>query len=1066
MAIHCIISNKLEKLADACGESLAQTNDDIFYRDIIVTQTAGLNRWLSLYLARRNRVFANFQFVKPNELIGQHIFPLLENHYEDSLFQQGFMKWMIYDILRSGRFRGDEDFRDIFQYCGNDEVKLLRLCTIIADLFDQYVIYRPALIEAWVKGREWKILGTNHIPQQYRLCELWQRKLFSALAEHIATLHEDLSGRSVLHNRVTLKNEFVRKVKERDPRLITRLQEIKQISFFGLSVITQYHYEIISVLAEIIDCNFYLVNPSGAYWYDIVPDKVLLRQLARNGKSEVVTKSQNNFLAWYGKSGQEFFNILFSNEEALNNWYGCFDETFSETLLGHVQESLYAIEPLKKTVPLDDSIRIVSCYTPLREVEVLYDTLLEYLDKNTHVMPGDILVMLTDTERYAPYIDAVFSSGSGGKVPYSIADKQYRGNNTPVDTILDLFAISRGIGDAEEIVSLAENSFVKKKFGFEDNELVREIVKAAVIRWGLNDDHISRDGVPAFNVYQSWQYGLKKIVLGYAMQGSCDIDDTVPLDTVEGAEALDGLRLYNLVRDINDFLSEIQRPRSLLAWKRYLMTLFDRFVHLDFDQDHFRSEFEKLLVYYSSDSITVPFNVIRDDMIALCTTQRHEEGFYNGKVTFCSMVPMRSVPHKVIAVLGLDETLFPGRVRQITFNIMDAKNLPGDRDPRLSNRYVFLESLISTQQMIYLSYVGYSTKTGEPLNPSSAIDDLISYVAEITDTSVTEVRKRLVRSYPLHGYAMKYQRGELPTYIADNILSEEKSTQLMPVSQGEAKKELTLSLSGLIAFFKNAVEWYCNEVLRIYYRDGDLLLPGEEKFEINKLDEWSINTRLVQKEPNLYHTLQKHEGALPSGDYGKIILEDLEKSVDRAQRQYQNVTDTKKKRKYLCAYKDIEGAVELFDNDLISFSVSSRFYKYKFAHYCKHLMLCTQQWSGDSLFIHKSGQTERFPRIAPTEAAKRIDTLVDIVAEGAQRPIPFTLDMAQNYEFPELKKLNTLWKELRDGASHGTYRDPDPYIKRAMPDFEFDEKSKETFDMIFNTVCVTMNESAVEIDNL
>jgi len=1048
MPIHITISNSLKKLADKFYNDMPKSVD-IFYTDRIVTQTEGLKKWLSLYISKNSGkgIFANFEFNNPNSFFDE-IFKNLDSTYEDSYLQQGNMKWTIFNLLSGDVFKKDRDFNEIFNYCGDDRVKLLRFSEKIADLFDQYFIYREEMIGSWNEDKFWGKIKN----QKYREIERWQKKIFNKLKEEVTKSRG--SSADKFKDRIELKKVLFKQLKNPSSKVVKMLKDIKKVSFFGLSIITTYHYELIERISEIIDCDFYLLNPSGEFWYDLQSDKNILKQM-KKGKMIISTKSENDFLANYGRSGQEFYSILFKNEQALNNLDNdLFEEDFRDNLLGNLQKSIFNVSLLDK-VKLDQhdkSVQISSCYTPYREIEVFYDYILGLFDKNKDLKPSDIVVLLPDIENYASYIEAIFSIKSGDKfIPFSIADKSYKGGDNPFDVIIKIIELSRGVCEAEEIMSIVENRFVSAKYGFEDFDKIREIIKEASIRWGINSDQINREGVEKFNKFNSWEFGLKRVIFGYAMQGENLVDniigdDILPIDIVEGSEAIDGLRLYALVKDIQDFFEDIKNSRTLTEWKEFFIEFFDKFIQLSFDEINYKQEFEKVLIYYAGDKFKVNFTVIRDDILKLFGNKKEEGGFYSGSITFCSMIPMRSIPHKVIAMIGMGENDFPGRKNKITFDLMQDKKFTGDRDTKLSNRYLFLEAVVSAKENLYLSYIGKNSKNSSTLNTSPAIDDLISYIAEISGSIDKDIKKALITEYPLFGYGKKYRNKEITTYIKDNdiFFDAKKEKKIFETKQLSSNK-ICNSTKSLIDFFKDSPKWYCNNILGVYYKDDDILLDGEECFDINKLVEWQINSRLLGDESSkdVIKNMQQYEGKIPVGSMGEIIVENSEDSISILEEKFLELTSGKQKNNVDISYKNIEGVLVIYEDSFVSFSVSSKPHKGKLEHFINHLFLAVSEFKGNSIFIDKQGTVTEFERLSKEDAESKIDELLEFLESNKSRVLPFDIDTAGKFmdkkeNYQTIKSLNTELKSRRDGYSG-------EYLNRMLPNFKFDDESFEEF---------------------
>lgn len=80
---------------------------------------------------------------------------------------------------------------------------------------------------------------------------------------------------------------------------------------------------------------------------------------------------------------------------------------------------------------------------------------------------------------------------------------------------------------------------------------------------------------------------------------------------------------------------------------------------------------------------------------------------------------MRSLPFKVICLLGLNDGDFPRNTKAAVFDLVAKHPAKGDRARRDDDRYLFLEALISAREILYLSYIGRDIRKDEELAPSS-----------------------------------------------------------------------------------------------------------------------------------------------------------------------------------------------------------------------------------------------------------------------------------------------------------------------------------------------------------
>src|SRR3546814_93582 len=173
---------------------------------------------------------------------------------------------------------------------------------------------------------------------------------------------------------------------------------------------------------------------------------------------------------------------------------------------------------------------------------------------------------------------------------------------------------------------------------------------------------------------------------------------------------------------------------------------------------------------------------------------------------------------------------------------MQQEKRKGDRNIKENDKHLFLETILSAQEHLYISYIGKNTKDNTLLPPSAIVDELIDYIASGIDVLATNqedlfVREQFVIQHPLHNFTP--QPSGTFNYLAANDKRVEKASFDNSHAKGNSVLE-EVSINELINFFKNPFEYYHNKVLNIYYREERVLLPETEHFELDGLQEWQI----------------------------------------------------------------------------------------------------------------------------------------------------------------------------------------------------------------------------------
>ena len=148
-------SNRTERLVDALAGVVAEPQANVLAPEWIVVSSPGMERWLSMQLAKRVGVWANPAFPFPRKLIDtimQHT--LGDVAAASSGYEPTCMLFSIAALLSAAR--GDERFAEVQRYLGDDERpgRRLALATRLAELFDQYLTYRPERVQQWAAGAE------------------------------------------------------------------------------------------------------------------------------------------------------------------------------------------------------------------------------------------------------------------------------------------------------------------------------------------------------------------------------------------------------------------------------------------------------------------------------------------------------------------------------------------------------------------------------------------------------------------------------------------------------------------------------------------------------------------------------------------------------------------------------------------------------------------------------------------------------------------------------------------------------------------------------------------------
>ncbi|MEJ7587966.1 MAG: exodeoxyribonuclease V subunit gamma, partial [Ferruginibacter sp.] len=843
MSLRLNVSNSLKDLAEQLAAALTVQSGDVFQKQWLVTQTDGMNNWLTIQLAAKLGISANCRYLKPNDIVNQLYYWLGGSNKQ--VLAPDHLQWLIYNLLDDNVFT--EKFGAISAYYFGDDVKRISLAGRIADLFDQYQVYRPEMVEEW----------NNSITDRLAKDE-WQRYIWIKMKEKTGGVITDKT--SVIRHII----DALREPSQQD-QLFARLPSLH---IFGVSIITQLHIYLFNELSKYISVSFYLLNPAPlVYWLEDRTEKQIARisQLQKSSSRPVapIEGAGNTLLVSWGKVIQETFGLLFESDDFLNIYNDSAvaerGESSCDTLLKKIQDDIFynhdAVGRTTLTAKdiLDESLIINSCYTPVREVESLYNYLVHLVDQKKELLsPRNIVVMVSDIDAYAPYIKAIFNTATY-RFPYTIADESYQSGESLFTAIAAILSISADSFKAEEVIQLLDSRYIRERFDISGTALIRKAVNLANIRFGIegsNEDD---------TVLVSWNNGLQRIIYGLCMSGSAEYNTDgrtiYPLDIAEGADRLDLVRFNHFIEVLKWYVGDRQRKRSLADWGQYIRQLTDNLVfqqettEVEDDYQRLLQYMEKLNLLTETYNEEISFEVFKHSFLDIIATETRSASFAAGGITFCSLIPMRSIPFKVVALLGMNFDKFPRRETPLSFNLMEQKRRKGDRNVKDNDKHLFLETILSAQEYLYISYIGRNARDNSIHPPSALVDELIDYVESGVSDSKFKIREMLVTMQPLHGFSQKYFQhlpglysylGDLPQPGEPGLKDPGGTTN----SRDFFLEEITVT--GLLGFFKNPFKWYYNKVLGIYYRDEDVLLPETELFELDKLQEWKLKNDLLR----------------------------------------------------------------------------------------------------------------------------------------------------------------------------------------------------------------------------
>ncbi|WP_172838848.1 exodeoxyribonuclease V subunit gamma [Solemya velesiana gill symbiont] len=867
-------SNRLEILADRLAQVLATPQDDPFAPETVVVQHQGMGRWLSLRLADRLGVCANMRFPMPAGFIWEMLEGLLDDVPEQNHFAPQALPWAVYQHL--DMLKGEDGFDGIRTYYEhNGEVERFQLSQQIAGCLDQYLVYRPQWVSTWERGQQ-AVEGDE-----------WQAQLWRSISRRCGGEHW-----------VSLQKRLFNKAQQGG---LNSEGLPSRIALFGVSSLSPGYLNLLGLLGELTEAHLFLLNPCQEHWGEIVSESDRLKQESDESEEAFYFDVGNPLLGSLGKQGRDFFNMILELDPGSED---LFVPPTGNNLLHGVQQDILYLQDAGDLPPGvwrkdDDSISVHACHSPMREVEVLRDRLLDLFQRHPDLTPSDVLVMTPDMDTYAPYVESVFSeSGDGARIPFSIADRSAVSELPLLEVFLRLLEMPGGRYDVNSMLALLEVRAVAARFGLADGDLpmITEWLEQAEVRWGKDAGTRKALGLPETG-QNSWQAGLDRMLLGYAMPPEDALfQDVLPFDGIEGsnAQVLGGLKAF--ADEVFRLESLLKGARTLEQWAQSIPMLLERFFLATEEEEYQLQSIRTAVAEIVESTATAEFDGrVTIDLLGYLLRERFETGgghspFLGGGVTFCALTPMRSLPFEVVCIIGMNDGQYPRDRRPPGFDLMSGRHRIGDRSRRADDRYLFLESLVSARQVLYLSFVGQDIRDNSPIPPSVLLSELLDYIDRTHRDEAGELPSRtLLVKHPIQPFSPRYfQSGsDLFSYselmcraagvVSDSVPIRHLVSEALPEPEDEWRR---VELAELLYFYANPSRYLLRNRLGITLRADESLLETRDPFELayfqqSELMHGMVERALEGESAEALLGLEQAAGQLPHGVYGEQLFERL-----------------------------------------------------------------------------------------------------------------------------------------------------------------------------------------------
>ena len=964
MVVH---ANRLEDLRGLAVQWMRLHPLGPLENETILVQSNGIGQWLKLALAEDPEnggagIAAALDVMLPARFLWQAYRTVLTHVDQDgdavpetSPFDKSRLVWRLLRLLPT--LAGQEVFAPLAQFLevDRDQRKHYQLAERLADLFDQYQVYRADWLDAWANGDDVLITARGE-PRPLEEHQRWQPALWRILREDVAASQGDAginSSRAQVHRR------FLKAAEQLEgqpcPHGLPR-----RLIIFGISSLPQQTLEALAALSRCCQIVLCVHNPCQFYWADIIEHKDLLRanryrQRRKTGMPEALDvlgtgdaddalhlHAQPLLAAW-GKQGRDYLRLLDEHDDSGNyqtlfeqqalriDMFEPFNGVDRDCLLSQLQDDIRELRPVAETQThwpalssADDSMVFHIAHGPQREVEILHDQLLAAFSADPDLRPRDIIVMVPDIDRYAPHIAAVFGqlpSDDPRHIPYTLSDQASRHRLPLMIALEKLLRLPELRLSVSDLLDLLDVPALRQRFGLEERDLpvLERWMEGAGIRWGLNAKQRQTLELPGGLSQNTWAFGLRRLLLGYTVGEGHAWQGIEPFDDIGGLEAGLAGPLATLLEKLEETWETFCQPTDAANWVARLRTLLETFFLTDDAQESvmltkLENGLQQMLESSEEAQLTepLPLSMVREHWLAQIDEHSLSQRFLAGAVNFATLMPMRAIPFKRVCLLGMNDGEYPRSQPPLDFDLMGSDYRPGDRSRREDDRYLFLEALLSARDQLYISWVGRSQIDNTPLPPSVLVGQLRDHLeAGWQIENGTPLLEALTTEHPLQPFSRAYfasnpQVSRLFTYAHEwrEVHAPRTPQAAQPTLSPPENIPTNLTLGQLGQFLREPVRAFFNTRLGVYFEQEAIAELDEEPFALDGLQNWQLQDQLIaaqrhaidRGEPRieaLHAALERFQGqgVLAMGAFGERMRDALAEPMEALFSDYEEALD-------------------------------------------------------------------------------------------------------------------------------------------------------------------------------
>ncbi|MBO1030884.1 exodeoxyribonuclease V subunit gamma [Tessaracoccus sp. SD287] len=564
----------------------------------------------------------------------------------------------------------------------------------VARLARSYCRDAPAMIDAWDQGRSTDADG-HELDEGYRWqAKLWQRLVGKAGAAHPLAQHRDLLARLVAAPPAWLP---------------------ARVHLLAVDALHPQDVELVAHLARVCQVRVWQLDHSSPV------DGAVLQRLAQ------------------------------VHATARVGWLACADEVSSievpapppgpASMLAALQSAVRG-QPVAPTAVTDgdDTIRVLPSHGPNRQVEVLRDHLCGLFEDDPTLEPRDVAVLCPNLDEFASVLDAAMvvtptapDAHPGHWLRTSVSHDRARQPNEVLSLLDRVLALRSGRATWQDLFDLCLSTPVATRWGFDGDggQALKQLLAKADIRWGLDRAHRREFGINYDR--GTWIAGVEALALGAALADSplVQFKWTAPAGHLDSQASAGAGQLAEFISRIRKFFHECQ-PATAAVWNERLQNLISDVVEMPRAQRWQVAAARAALSRWAGphpDATILGRADVRQVIAELSREQRTRPSFGTGAMVVTGLRDLTGIPHRVVVLLGLDDTSFPRKDRAVGDDILAGRSRPGIPHAREVDQQHLLNAIMSATERLVITYQAQDPSSLDTRDQPVAISELVQATA-------------------------------------------------------------------------------------------------------------------------------------------------------------------------------------------------------------------------------------------------------------------------------------------------------------------------------------------------